>query len=209
MDFNKRILLENQAWASRKVEEDPGFFERLAIKQVPYALWIGCADSRVPAELLCNADPGELFIFRNVANIVSLDQPGCASAIEYAVHALEVKHIIVCGHHLCGGIKAAMEEGDTHLANVDNHLVEVKKTRDKYKRELEELPDDNSRINRLVELNVIRQIEKLSCFEAIKQAATGTEKGIRLHGMVYALEEGLLREIAAYDVGPDRWVTPD
>ncbi|WP_106476792.1 carbonic anhydrase [Phytohalomonas tamaricis] len=194
MKFYERILLENQAWAHEMCLREPGYFQRLSIKQTPDVLWIGCSDSRVPAEQICNAQPGDLFIYRNVANMVCLQESSFMSVLEYAVTELRVNHIIVCGHHQCGGIKAALTSDECGLPHLDYHLVNVRETRNRHAQELAALADELSRINRLVELNVCDQIECLAGMPIIQEAWMA-HRSPSLHGMVYALEEGLLREI--------------
>ncbi len=198
MRFVERLLLENQAWAGEIKNRDPNMFERLRAGQSPEVLWIGCSDSRVPAEQLCNTSPGEMFIHRNVANRVCAHETGFMSVLEYAVAVLKVNHIIVCGHHCCGGVRAAMTDENTGLSHLDDHLEAIRSVRRRHADELEGITDDNERLDRLVAFNVADQIETLSNLPLI-QAHWSRHQRPTIHGMVYALETGRLREIQRWE----------
>src|SRR5579871_4064019 len=152
-----RLLENNAAWAARMVEGDPQFFTRLQGQQTPEYLWIGCADSRVPANEIVGLAPGELFVHRNVANLVSPDDANCAAVVQYAVEVLSVKHIIVCGHYRCGGVEAAL--GGPSRGAVEVWLNHLRQVRSAHAAELERLPDHAARWRRLCELNVAAQVQ--------------------------------------------------
>ncbi|WP_438765522.1 carbonic anhydrase [Kushneria sp. TE3] len=198
MRFVERLLLENQAWADEIKHRDPGMFDRLSTGQSPEVLWIGCSDSRVPAEQLCNTSPGEMFIHRNVANRVCPNETGFMSVLEYAVAVLKVRHIVVCGHHRCGGIQAAMTDENTGLSHLDDHLDGIRELRRRHADVLSEIPDDAGRLDRLVAFNVADQVRVLSEMPLI-QAQWSRHQGPTIHGMVYALETGRLREIQRWE----------
>lgn len=198
MRFVERLLLENQAWASEIKHRDPNMFDRLSAGQSPEVLWIGCSDSRVPAEQLCNTSPGEMFIHRNVANRVCPNETGFMSVLEYAVAVLKVRHIIVCGHHRCGGIKAAMTDENTGLSHLDHHLDGIRDVRRRHADELADITDDAERLDRLVAFNVADQIRTLSELPLI-QKHWSLNQLPTIHGMVYALETGRLREIQRWN----------
>ncbi|RKR07264.1 carbonic anhydrase [Kushneria sinocarnis] len=205
MEFHERVLLENRAWVEEMSRRDPEVFTRLNRGQAPEALWIGCSDSRVPAEQICNAGPGELFIHRNVANVVRSDEAGFMAVLQYAVAALQVKHIVVCGHHGCGGVKAAMADAASGLEHVDSHLAGVRDTCRSGQDELAAITDERQRVDRLVELNVIAQVRALGEMFVVREAACPPQ----LHGMVYALESGLLREIVRWERGAGAPLFPE
>ncbi|GHC22368.1 carbonic anhydrase [Kushneria pakistanensis] len=198
MRFVERLLLENQAWSDEIKNRDPSMFDRLRTGQSPEVLWIGCSDSRVPAEQLCNTSPGEMFIHRNVANRVCIHETGFMSVLEYAVAVLKVNHIVVCGHHCCGGVRAAMTDENTGLSHLDEHLEAIRNVRRMNTDELERIADDAERLDRLVELNVADQIETLSNLPLIQEHWSRHQRPT-IHGMVYALETGRLREIQRWE----------
>lgn len=206
MRFVDRLLLENQAWASEIEHRDPGMFDRLIAGQSPEVLWIGCSDSRVPAEQLCNTAPGEMFIHRNVANRVCLHESSFMSVLEYALCVLKVRHIVVCGHHRCGGIRAAMTDENTGLSHLEEHLEAIRDVRRQHLDELTRIADETARLDRLVELNVIDQVRSLSEMPLIQTLWSRDERPT-IHGMVYALENGRLREIQRWE-GMHRDMTP-
>lgn len=191
MEFRERLLLENRAWADEMHARDPEYFARLSHGQAPDALWIGCSDSRVPPEQLCNAAPGDLFIHRNVANLVADDEAGFLSVLEYAVHVLAVPHIVVCGHYGCGGVAAACSDEPVPLAHVDTHIEPLKALRDRHRADLEAIDSASARVDHLVELNVRAQVDRLADLAAIRSAAHPPE----LHGLVYATDRGLLHSV--------------
>jgi carbonic anhydrase len=194
----EKLLLKNKAWSQEKYNLDPGFFKRLSDTQSPEFLWIGCSDSRVPAEIIVNAQPGEIFIHRNIANqVVETDFNGL-SVLQYAVDVLEVEHVIVCGHYNCGGIKAALAKQNPSLVLTNKWLMHIKQTYRIHRNEIDALLDENDRVNRLVELNVIEQIHILA-HTSIIQSAWNKEKRPMLHGWVYGLSDGLLKPLITLD----------
>jgi len=203
LQFFDRLLLENRAWADSMKSSDPEIFERLHQGQSPDALWVGCCDSRVPAEQICNAKPGELFIHRNIANLVDEGDVNVASVLEFAIKALQVNHIIVCGHHGCGGVQAVVS-GDDALASlpyVDAHLRQVKRLVAERGDELERFSQLSEKVDHVVKLNVIAQIERLSEMALIRES-WATRRAPSLHGWVYDLASGQLDEVFRRD--PDR-----
>jgi len=189
----EKLLLENKAWAAEKVEEDPQFFERLAHIQTPEFLWIGCSDSRVPANEVTGTNPGEIFVHRNIANLVVEDDLNVLSVIEYAVIHLKVEHVIVCGHYGCGGIKAAM--GDQSLGILDKWLVNIKKVYQQHFEEINSLPTPEERADKLTEYNVKQQVINLSKTDAIKRAWESGHR-VNIHGWAYGLKDGILNKIS-------------
>ncbi|WP_110655258.1 carbonic anhydrase [Salinicola halimionae] len=202
MQFFDRLLLENRAWADDMKASDPEVFQRLHQGQSPSALWIGCCDSRVPAEQICNAKPGELFIHRNIANLVHEDDANVSSVLEYAISALKVDHIIVCGHRGCGGIQAAVSGGDAlqALPYVDKHLGQVKRLVADHGVELERFSRLSEKVDHVVELNVIAQVERLSEMKLVKDSWEARHAP-SLHGWVYDLASGHLDEVCLHEVG--------
>jgi carbonic anhydrase len=192
MQSFERLLLENKAWAHETLMDDPDFFIRLAKSQTPEFLWIGCSDSRVPANKITGTNPGELFVHRNIANLVVENDINLLSVLDYAVTHLKVKHIIVCGHYGCGGIKAAM--GDESYGILDNWLVNIKKTYAAHRKEIDLLNDKENKANLLSEYSVKQQVINISKTATIKNA---WEKGNlpQIHGWVYDLKDGLLKQI--------------
>lgn len=188
----EKLLLENKAWAAEKVEEDPKFFERLAHIQKPEFLWIGCSDSRVPANEVTGTNPGEIFVHRNIANLVVEDDLNVLSVIEYAVIHLKVEHVIVCGHYGCGGIKAAM--GDQSLGILDKWLVNIKKIYQQHFEEVNSLPTQEERADLLTEYNVKQQVINLSKTDTIKRAWESGQR-VNIHGWCYGLKDGILNKI--------------
>jgi carbonic anhydrase len=185
------LLGRNRAWAAETVAADPSFFTTLAERQTPEYLWIGCSDSRVPANQIVDLVSGDVFVHLNVANIVVHTDLNCLSVIQYAVDVLSVRHVIVCGHYACGGVKAAFE-GSRH-GLIDNWLRHVRDVGDKHAAELDALPSER-RLDRLCELNVIEQVANVSQTTIVEDAwARGQD--LTVHGVVYALEDGLLRDL--------------
>ena len=183
----------NRAWAAEMVRQDPDFFKRLSEQQTPQYLWIGCSDSRVPANQIAGMLPGEMFVHRNVANIVVHTDLNCLSAIQFAVEVLRVSHIVVCGHYGCGGVLAALR--DEKLGLIDNWLRHVQDVRWKHHLQLDELEDEQRRHDRLCELNVIEQVVNVSQTTVVRDAwARGQE--LAVHGWVYDVRDGLLRDLA-------------
>lgn len=192
MDDISQLLANNQAWALEMTAEDPTFFQRLANQQSPQYLWIGCADSRVPATQLVNVLPGEMFVHRNVANIVVHSDLNCLAVIQFAVEVLQVKHIIVCGHYSCGGIEAAY--ANRTLGLIDNWLRHVQDVRNKHAVALSGCGDVPQQLQRLVELNVIEQVINV-CQTTIVQTAWQHGQNLTVHGWVYGVGDGQLRDL--------------
>ncbi len=198
MDSYNKLLLANKAWVSDKLSVDPEFFERSSKDQKPEFLWIGCSDSRVPAEDITGTEPGELFVHRNVANLVIHTDFNMLSVLQYAVEVLKVKHIIVCGRYNCGGVKNAMTRADLGLIN--KWLRHIKDVYRLHARELESIGDPQARFDRLVELNVHEQVQKLA-ETSIVQKSWRREQAPKVHGWVYDLRTGFIKEIALLKPG--------
>lgn len=187
----QHIFQQNQEWADRMRSEDPGFFEQSATQQSPKYLWIGCSDSRVPANQIMGLRPGEVFVHRNVANVVVHTDFNCLSVLQYAIEVLKVEHVIVCGHYGCGGIRAAMEPGI--LGIISNWLQHVEDIYTKFSPQMEGL-DPDQRWDRLCELNVIEQVYNISRTEVL-QSAWKNGQSVCIHGWIYSLDDGLLRDL--------------
>ena len=182
----------NRAWAADMTRQDPEFFSRLSGQQAPQYLWIGCADSRVPANQIVGLPPGEMFVHRNVANVVVHTDLNCLSAIQFAVDVLRVQHIIVCGHYGCGGVLAALR--DEKLGLIVNWLRHVQDVRSKHQREIDSLETEEERHTRLCELNVIEQVVNVSQTTVVRDAwARG--QSLAVHSWIYSLDDGLLRDL--------------
>lgn len=192
MDTYRRLLMNNKAWVQEKLSLTDNYFLNLAKKQNPEFLWIGCSDSRVPAEEITGTQPGEIYVHRNVSNLVVPGDINMLSALQYSVELLNVKHIIVCGHYGCGGIEVAMDSSDFGV--LDKWLTNVKEIYQKYKRELDALDNHKSRSKRLVELNVEAQVENLLNTEIIQKKWQKDTRPL-LHGWVYDVETGMLKDI--------------
>ena len=188
----KRLLNQNRAWAENIKASDPGFSTTLAKQQSPNFLWIGCADSRVPSTQLVGVAPGEMFVHRNVANVVDHTDFNCLSVMQYAVDVLKVEHIIVCGHHGCGGVKAAMD--NLQLGLIDNWLRHVQDVIHEHEQLLAQVDDENERFDRLCELNVIEQVRNVGR-TTIVQSAWQRGQELVVHGWIYGLQDGLLRDL--------------
>jgi carbonic anhydrase len=186
------LFARNRAWAADVTRQDPEFFSRLAGQQAPQYLWIGCSDSRVPANQIVGLLPGEMFVHRNVANVVVHADLNCLACMQFAVEVLRVRHIIVCGHYGCGGVLAALR--DDRLGLVDNWLRHVQDVRLKHRAELERLVDEGQRHRRLCELNVMEQVVNVSQTTVVREAwARG--QPLALHGWIYDVADGLLRDL--------------
>jgi len=194
----EKLLIENKAWAKATHDADPEFFKQLAKAQNPEFLWIGCSDSRVPAEIIVNAAPGEIFIHRNIANQLIPTDLNSLSVVQYAVAVLKVKHIIVCGHYNCGGIKAALNKQNADLIITNRWLMHIKDIYRLHKAEIDMLPTEEQRVNRLVELNIEEQVYSLS-HTAMIQKAWHDEQRPTVHGWVYGLNDGLIQELIKLD----------
>ena len=192
MKYLKPLFDSNREWAECIAQEQPDFFEQLSKQQSPEYLWIGCADSRVPANEIINLPPGEVFVHRNIANVVVHTDLNCLSVIQYAVEVLKVKHIIVCGHYGCGGVKAAMENNSHGL--IDNWLRHLRDVYRLHRAELDQIEDQEACRNRLCELNVIEQVDNVCNTTMVRDAwAAGQE--LAVHGWIYSLKDGLLRDL--------------
>lgn len=196
MHTYEKLLLENKAWAAEKIHDDPEYFVRLAKLQKPEFLWIGCSDSRVPANQITGTLPGEVFVHRNVSNLMVEGDLNLLSVLHYAVNYLKVKHIIVCGHYGCGGVKAALDNDSYGI--LDQWLINIKRIRDDNREELAALEDIDERADRLVELNVVQQVHNIAHTDIIREV---WETGHRpaLHGWVYGLKDGLLKALVQLD----------
>ena len=192
----EKLLLENKAWAAEQIDRDPEYFSRLSKIQTPEFLWIGCSDSRVPANEITNTAPGEIFVHRNIANLVVNTDLNMLSVLQYAVEVLRVQHVIVCGHYGCGGIKAAMTNVDLGLIN--KWLRGIKDTYRLHQTELELIEDNDCRADRLTELSVEEQIINLAKTSIIQRAWQSENRPI-LHGWVYRLTDGILHDIVKMD----------
>src|SRR5687767_308748 len=192
MDYLPQLFESNRAWAAEMVRRDPDFFSRLERQQKPEYVWIGCADSRVPANEIVGLAPGELFVHRNVANVVRPDDVNCMAVVQYAVEVLSVKHIIVCGHYGCGGVLAALE--GTGRGFVGEWLAPLVALRDEHEEELSEIEEIGPRWSRFCELNVVAQVGRLLQSSVVTAAA---ERGQELdvHGWIYDVRDGLLRDL--------------
>jgi carbonic anhydrase len=188
----KKLFDRNRAWAEEISAREPEFFRQLARQQTPEYLWIGCSDSRVPSTQLVALTPGEMFVHRNVANLVVHTDLNCLSVMQYAVDALRVKHIIVCGHYGCGGVQAALE--GARLGLIDNWLRHVQDVAEKYADALARAADARARLRLLCELNVREQVSNV-CRTTVVQTAWGRGQELSVHGWIYGLEDGLLRDL--------------
>ncbi len=186
------LFANNRRWAGSIERNHPDFFKTLARQQSPDYLWIGCSDSRVPANEIVGLMPGELFVHRNVANLVVHSDMNCLSVIQYAVEVLNVKHIIVCGHYGCGGITAALDEKRHGL--IDNWLGHIKDIHSDHRDELKRFRDRTSLVNRLCELNVVRQVYNVCCSTVVQDAWAENLK-LSVHGWIYGIQDGLLRDL--------------
>jgi carbonic anhydrase len=193
MENFRKIIQHNREWATAMKEADPEYFEKRAAKQEPHYLYIGCSDSRVPANVVTGTEPGELFVHRNIANVVLPSDLNVMSVLQYAVEVLDVKHVIVTGHYGCGGVKAAM--GTASYGLVDLWLQPIRNVVRWNKPELDQITDEQARFDRVVELNVLEQLYHLSETPVIQNAWAKGRRPL-LHGLVYDIHEGLLREIA-------------
>jgi carbonic anhydrase len=194
------LVQNNRNWAESVTAEDPDFFKELAKKQTPEFLWIGCADSRVPANQIVGLMPGEVFVHRNIANVVVHTDFNCLSVLEYAVAMLKVKHIIVCGHYGCGGVKAASE--NHHLGLIDNWLRHIRDVRNKHDAILRVIADEDERFDRMCELNVVEQAHNV-CHTTVVQEAWEKGQPLAVHGWIYSIQDGLIRDLKATISGPD------
>ena len=193
MRYLPELFANNQRWAARCRAEDPDFFARLCELQAPAYLWIGCADSRVPANQIVGLQPGELFVHRNVANVVAPDDPNLFSVLQYAVEVLRVSHVIVCGHFGCGGVLAALGEPLSQQP-LESWIRHIREVRERHAAELDALADRDARWRRLCELNVAAQVRAV-CASASVRAAWMSGQPLAVHGWIYDLHDGLLRDL--------------
>ena len=191
MENLPELFANNRQWAAEMVASDPAFFAQLTAQQAPAYLWIGCSDSRVPANQIVGLPPGQMFVHRNVANVVIPTDLNCLSVLQYAVDVLRVRHLIVCGHYGCGGVQAAL--AGTRLGLIDNWLHHVQEVRRKYGRDLAAL-HDTARADRLCELNVLEQAVHVSETTIVQDAWTRGQD-LTIHGWIYRLDDGLLRDL--------------
>lgn len=192
MDVYRSLLEGNKQWVQEKLGEDPNFFNDLAKGQSPQVLWIGCSDSRVPANEITRTKPGEIFVHRNIANMVVHTDMNMLSVLDYAVNVLKVRHVIVCGHYGCGGVLAAM--GSQQYGIIDNWLRNIKDVYRIYSKELDAIEDDKARFDRLVELNVMEQVFDLTKTSIIQNAWRERNLPI-VHGWVYSLNTGIIKDL--------------
>jgi len=186
------LIRNNRAWADEMTRGDPRFFERLAAQQAPEYLWIGCSDSRVPANQIVGLLPGEMFVHRNVANVVVHTDLNCLSTIQFAIDVLRVRHIVVCGHYGCGGVLAALQTQPLGL--IDNWLRHIRDVHAAHRDELDAIADDGARADRLCELNVAAQVANV-CRTTIVQDAWRAGRPLTVHGWIYSVSDGLLRDL--------------
>jgi len=199
----EKLLLENKAWAKEQVQIDPEFFSRLSHIQTPEFLWIGCSDSRVPADKITGTQPGEIFVHRNIANMVVHTDINLLSVLEYAVEVLKVKHIIVCGHYGCGGVKAAM--GNQSLGIINKWLRSIKDVYRIHRDEIDKIENEEDRTNRLIEFNVMEQVMNLAKTSIIQRAWKNNQRP-HLHGWVYGLNDGIIKPV--YEMEPGTHIDP-
>lgn len=192
MRLLKSLFDRNREWAASRKSQDPEFFVRLSKQQAPRYLWIGCSDSRVPANQIVGMDPGELFVHRNVANVVVHTDFNCLSVLQYAVDVLEVEHVIVCGHYGCGGVRAAFE--NRRFGLIDNWLRNIKDVYERHREALAQVEEGTPRLDRLCEINVSQQVLNV-CHTTIVQNAWQSGKPLAVHGWIYSIEDGLLRDL--------------
>ena len=188
----KKLFENNIEWVNATTKQDPDFFHNLAHGQSPQFLWIGCSDSRVPANEIIGAEPGDVFVHRNIANMVLHTDMSMLSVLDYAVNVLKVKHVIVCGHYGCGGVKAAM--GNQHIGLIDNWIRHIKDVYRFHAAELSKIQDENARFDRFVELNVFEQVQDLAKTSII-QAAWEKGQEVSIHGWVYGVHDGIIKDL--------------
>lgn len=190
--YYNKMLENNKKWVTSKLEKDPDYFLKLSKGQQPPVLWIGCSDSRVPANEIIGAEPGEVFVHRNIANMVVHSDMNLLSVLDYAVNVLKVKHIIVCGHYGCGGVQAAMT--NKHIGLIDNWIRHIKDVYRFHSSELNSIVDETKRFNRFVELNVVEQVLDLAK-TSIVQGAWEQNQDLHVHGWVYDVADGLIKDL--------------
>lgn len=194
------FLKNNKIWAEKSKIDNPAYFEEMAKEQKPELLWIGCSDSRVPAEIVVNAKPGEMFIHRNIANQVIATDFNCLSVMQYAVNVLQVKHIVVCGHYYCGGVRAALAKQNASLLITNKWLMHIKNVYRLHQNEIDAMPTEDEKVNKLVEFNILEQVHALSHTSIIQEAWSKHNRPV-LHGWVYNLKDGLLNPLIKMNPG--------
>ncbi|MBT6066600.1 MAG: carbonate dehydratase [Proteobacteria bacterium] len=197
----KHLFDSNRAWAKNKKNDDPEFFSKLVAQQNPDYLWIGCSDSRVPANQIVGLLPGELFVHRNVANLVIHTDLNCLSVIQYAVEVLKVKHIIVCGHYGCGGVETAISDRSSGF--IDNWLLHIKDLYYRKRSDFSDVEDQETKVDRLGEMNVVAQVNNV-CHTSIVQDAWQRGQQLQVHGWIYSIKDGLLRDLNATFDAPEQ-----
>ena len=197
----KDLLHNNREWAESVRSDDPGFFETLAAQQNPEYLWIGCSDSRVPANQIVGLLPGEVFVHRNVANMVVHTDFNCLTVLQYAIEMLKIKHVIVVGHYNCGGVQAAYENADNGM--IDNWLRNIKDVQHTHRDRINALEDEGARVDLLCELNVMTQVANV-CHTSIAQNAWARGQKLEVHGWIYSLKDGLLQDLDCTVSGADQ-----
>jgi len=197
----KHLFDSNRAWAKNKKNDDPEFFSKLVAQQNPDYLWIGCSDSRVPANQIVGLLPGELFVHRNVANLVIHTDLNCLSVIQYAVEVLKVKHIIVCGHYGCGGVETAISDRSSGF--IDNWLLHIKDLYYRKRSDFSDVEDQETKVDRLCEMNVVAQVNNV-CHTSIVQDAWQRGQQLQVHGWIYSIKDGLLRDLNATFDAPEQ-----
>ncbi|WP_020408081.1 carbonate dehydratase [Hahella ganghwensis] len=205
MEEVKRLIENNKAWSERTRRERPDFFPTLEKQQAPTFLWIGCSDSRVPANEVVGVMPGEVFVHRNVANVVVHSDLNCLSVLQFAVEVLKVRHITVTGHYGCGGVKAALQ--NKQFGMIDNWLRHIKDVYFMNKGEVDSLPTEGEQVDRLCELNVAQQVHNV-CRTSIVQNAWHRGQFLAVHGWVYGLKDGLIKDLNVTKTGPDQLEAP-
>jgi carbonic anhydrase len=191
-EFYKKLIDNNRKWVAEKIESDPEYFSKLSKGQTPPLLWIGCSDSRVPANEITGTQPGEVFVHRNIANMVVHSDMNMLSVLDYAVNVLKVRHIIVCGHYGCGGVKAAM--GNAHIGLIDNWIRHIKDVYRLNSLELDSIKNEDDRFDRFVEINVKEQVMDLAK-TSIVQGAWISGQDLWIHGWVYSIHDGLVKDL--------------
>jgi carbonic anhydrase len=204
MPLPKNMLLANAAWATETNARDPGFFERLAQGQSPQVLWIGCSDSRVPAETITRCEPGDLFVHRNIANLFPPDDDNCASVLEYAVRVLKVGHVIVCGHYGCGGVRAALLPAAADLPHVNRRIAPLCALASTHQADLDRHESEHARVNLLAELNVLEQVRRLRDTSIVRDSRPAP----LVHGWIFSLDDGRIKILTSGYPGEEP-ATPD
>ncbi len=197
----KDLFHNNREWAESVKSDDPEFFEKLAAQQNPEYLWIGCSDSRVPANQIVGLLPGEVFVHRNVANMVVHTDFNCLTVLQYAIEMLKIKHVIVVGHYNCGGVRAAYENADNGM--IDNWLRNIKDVQHTHRKRINELEDEEARVDLLCELNVMTQVANV-CHTSIAQNAWSRGQMLEVHGWIYSLKDGLLKDLGCTVSGAEQ-----